>query len=146
MIREKSCGAVIFTRKDGQRLYLIEKMKHGHRSLCKGHVEPGETELETAAREIREETGLTVTFLGDFRESIRYSPYPGCSKTVVFFLAESAHDRTIPQESEVSEIFWLPLEEAMRSLSHKSDREILRKADQTASALEKGESAAVPRD
>ena len=52
MIYEKSCGAVIFTEADGVRLYLIELMKKGHCSICKGHVEKNETEHQTAEREI----------------------------------------------------------------------------------------------
>jgi len=62
MIYEKSCGAVIYTVKDGQRLYLAELMRKGHVSICKGHVEEGESEHETASREIFEETGLRVEF------------------------------------------------------------------------------------
>ena len=53
MIREKSCGAVIFSEAGQMRVYLVEKMLKGHQSLCKGHVEENETERETAAREIR---------------------------------------------------------------------------------------------
>ena len=54
MIYEKSCGAVICTGNAGSRLYLIELMQRGHRSLCKGHVEGNETERQTAEREIRQ--------------------------------------------------------------------------------------------
>ena len=39
MLYEKSCGAVIYFENDGRRLYLIELMQKGHRSICKGHVE-----------------------------------------------------------------------------------------------------------
>ena len=91
MIYEKSCGAVIFTEADGVRLYLIELMKKGHCSICKGHVEKNETEHQTAEREILEETGLSVKFINGFRESIEYSPYEGCIKTVIFFLAGRLH-------------------------------------------------------
>lgn len=128
MIREKSCGAVIYTVKDGQVLYLLEKMKKGHISLCKGHVEGAETERETASREILEETALTVRFLDGFRETIEYSPYPGCRKEVVFFLAKADHTRTVPQESEVREILWAAEEDAIRMLTHDSDKNTLRRA------------------
>ena len=63
MIREKSCGAVVFTVQKGMRLYLVEHMVKGHTSICKGHVEGAETERETAAREIWEETALKVAFI-----------------------------------------------------------------------------------
>lgn len=129
MIYEKSCGAVIYAESGGQRVYLIEQMKKGHHSICKGHMEAGESEHRTAAREIREETGLTVTFTDGFREVIRYSPYAGCMKTVVFFLARAESTNTTAQEEEVSKIYWLPFEKAMAMLNYDSDREVLLKAE-----------------
>lgn len=129
MIYEKSCGAVIYAENDGRRLYLVELMQKGHRSICKGHVEDGETEHQTAAREILEETGLTVKFQDGFRETIEYSPYDGCIKTVVFFLAKADNTDVTAQEEEVREISWLPFEEALAALTYESDRETLRKAD-----------------
>lgn len=125
MIREKSCGAVIYTNTDNGVLYLIEKMKVGHYSLCKGHVEHGETEHETAAREILEETSLNIDFIDGFRNTIEYSPRPGCKKEVVFFLAKSNTKETIPQECEVSEIHWLDFQTALNTLTHASDKDIL---------------------
>ena len=130
LIPEKSCGAVIFTRRGGERLFLLERMRKGHVSICKGHVEPGETEHETAAREIREETALDVEFLEGFRETCAYSPYPGCEKTVVFFLARAERTETVAQPDEVREILWLPEDEAIRTLTYDSDREVLRRAAQ----------------
>lgn len=129
MIHEKSCGAVIYTISDGKYLYLIEKMKVGHYSICKGHVEHGETEHETAAREILEETSLTVSFIDGFRRTIEYSPRPGCTKEVVFYLAKADSADTVPQECEVSEILWLDFEAAMNILTHESDRGVLASAN-----------------
>ena len=129
MIQEKSCGAVVYAEKDGQRFYLIELMRMGHRSLCKGHVEGDESEHQTAAREIREETGLTVEFDDGFRETIQYSPYDNCLKTVVFFLARAGSMIVRAQPEEVRAIEWLPYEEALQALTHESDREVLRKAE-----------------
>ena len=134
MVYEKSCGAAVFLTEDGRRLYLVEFMRQGHVSLCKGHVEGRETETETARREILEETGLEVAFLEGFRETIRYSPYPGCSKEVVFFLAETASKQTVAQLSEVSSIRFLPLEDALKELTYEDDRRILRSADRFLSA------------
>ncbi len=129
MIREKSCGAVIYTIRDGRRLYLVELMQKGHRSICKGHVEKNETEHQTAAREIMEETGLTVAFIDGFRETIEYSPYQGCMKTVVFFLARAQGSDVTAQEEEVREIEWLPYREALAALTFDSDRQTVQKAE-----------------
>lgn len=126
---EKSCGAVIYTVQKGTRLYLVEQMQKGHVSLCKGHVEKDETELQTAEREIREETGLDVEFVEGFRKVIAYSPSTDCMKTVVFFLAHAEHTNVRAQEEEVREIQWLPFENAVEALTFDSTREILRQAD-----------------
>lgn len=129
MIFEKSCGAVVYAVRDGERLYLVEHMVKGHTSICKGHVEGEETEHETASREIREETALEVTFIDGFRYTIRYSPYEGCEKDVVFFLARAGELDTKAQPEEVAGIRWLPLMEALTALTHQSDRETLLAAD-----------------
>ena len=127
---EKSCGAVIYTELNGRRLYLIEQMQKGHRSICKGHMEKDESEHQTAAREILEETGLTVKFVEGFREIIEYSPYENCLKTVVFFLAYTDSMNVVSQEEEIKEIYWLSFDEAMTTLTFDSDRATLQKAEQ----------------
>ncbi|MBQ3277247.1 MAG: NUDIX domain-containing protein [Oscillospiraceae bacterium] len=129
MKREKSCGAVIYYEAGGRRVYLIERMRQGHLSLCKGHVERNETERETALREIREETALTVEFRDGFRETTEYSPRPGRWKTVVFFLARADSLDVLPQPEEVAELLWLPFGEAADALTFESDREVLRRAE-----------------
>ena len=58
MIKEKSCGAVVYKKEEEKIYFLIEEMKAGHYSIPKGHVENNETEIETALREIKEETNL----------------------------------------------------------------------------------------
>ena len=112
MIREKSCGAVVYRAEPQQNLFLIEHMRAGHFSMPKGHVEEGETEAQTAMREIREETGLKVYLNENFRRVITYSPYHECLKDVVFFLGLAEQGETVPQPSEIRELLWLPLEEA----------------------------------
>lgn len=59
---EKSCGAIVFTRKAGQLLFVIVEEQSGACSFPKGHMEGNETEMETARREIWEETGLQPMF------------------------------------------------------------------------------------
>jgi len=123
MIHEKSCGAVVYRIENGAYMYLIEHMALGHVSIPKGHVEAGETEEETALREIKEETNLDAVLDTGFRNVITYSPRPGCVKDVVFFVAQAAPGELINQESEV------------RALTFESDRETLARAR---AYLEKG--------
>ena len=128
MRREKSCGAVLFRRTAEGVVYLVLHSALGHWTLCKGHVEGGETERETALREIREETGLTrLRFVEPFREVITYSPAPEVTKDVVFFLAEVEAGTPVCQPEEVAEIRFAPFREAEELLTHPSDRETLAK-------------------
>ena len=129
MIREKSCGAVIYAMQGGERLWLVEHMRQGHTSLCKGHVEAGETEHDTACREIREETSLAVVFQDGFRETIEYSPAPGIMKEVVFFLARAEGMDTTPQPEEVASTQWLPFDQAMAALTYPDDKRVLAAAE-----------------
>ena len=55
---ERSCGAVVSTERDGVRYYVL--VKGSYVGLPKGHMEPGETERETAIREVREETCVSA--------------------------------------------------------------------------------------
>ena len=101
----------------------------GHWCLCKGHVEGDETEHETAVREIREETGLSVDFVDGFRQVITYSPAPGCIKDVVYFLARAGTGAVTCQPEEVSEAAFLPFTAAMTRLTHPADRDVLATAE-----------------
>ena len=84
MKREKSCGALV-VRKNGENfdLVLLRHRFGGHWSFPKGHVEAGESERQTALREVREETGLAIRLLDGFRESVEYFPKPGVKKQVI---------------------------------------------------------------
>lgn len=130
MKKEKSCGAVVFRREKGGLVFLIETMALGHISLPKGHVENGETEEETARREIWEETGLRARVDTRFRHTIRYSPRPGVEKDVVFFTAEAEEGDITPQPEEVRKAEFLPMEETLGLLTYASDREVLRAAEE----------------
>ena len=130
MVREKSCGAVLYYLKEGKRLYLIEKMRLGHYSLVKGHVEGNETEVETALREIKEETNLDAKIDTGFRHMITYSPKVGVVKDVIFFVGEVSSLDVIEQKEEVNKIYFLEYQDARNILTYESDKEILRLANE----------------
>lgn len=129
MKQEKSCGAVVYRLEKGEpRFLLIRHVNGGHWAFPKGHVEKDETETETALREIREETGLAVTLRTDFRQAVSYSPKPGVTKDVVYFLARAAEDAVSRQQEEVSDSRWLPETEALELVTYPNDRVILQAA------------------
>ena len=124
---EKSCGAVVFTRRDGQLLFVIVQEQPGSYSFPKGHMEGAETEIETARREIWEETGLQPVFLDGFYQQDEYhlSEKPGTWKQVTYFLAEFGSERLLAQAGEIRRILLLPYEEALRIFPHENNRRIL---------------------
>ena len=78
---------MIWRMSEGRREYPARRHNGGHWSFPKGHVESGESEADTAAREIREETGLTARVDTSFRQMVTYYPKSGVVKDVIFFLA-----------------------------------------------------------
>ena len=126
---EKSCGAVVF-RKEGRRvLFLVVKNKKGRNwGFPKGHMELGETEVQTALREIEEETGLKVTVQQGFRAVSRYTLWNKASKQVVFFLAQSETGDVTVQEEEIERAKWLPYPAAMNLFRFENDRRVLKNA------------------
>jgi len=135
---EKSCGAVVFTRRGNDILYVIIRQTNGDYGFPKGHMEPGEDEQTAALREIREEVGLNAEILKGFREEISY-PFPHkpyVIKQVVYFLAEYAGQEIVCQQSEVSAADLLPFEQAWEKLTFVQTRNILTKANHLLKAKE----------
>lgn len=129
MIFEKSCGAIVYRKFHGNtELLLIKHANGGHWSFPKGHVEPGETELETAAREIREETGIEAIIDPTFREIVSYSPKKDTQKDVIYFLARAKTFDYVPQEEEIAQIRWVELGRVHEVLSYDNDKQLVNKA------------------
>ena len=105
MTYEKSCGAIVYRKHHGNtEILLIKHINSGHWSFPKGHVEQGETEVETALREIKEETSLDVLIDPTFRETVTYFPRKDTQKVVVYFIAKAKTFDYVPQEDEIAEI------------------------------------------
>lgn len=131
MTWEKSCGAVVFTRENGQVKYLLVANLEGIYGFPKGHVEAGETETDTALREVREETGLTVRLIDGFRTTDEHAipQKPDTMKQVVYFLGEYAGQEVAYQQEELSGAYLVSYEEAMGMFQFESSRRILTEAD-----------------
>ncbi len=126
MTFEKSCGAILFTIIDGEIQYLLIQQKAGFFSFPKGHVEEGESERETALREIKEEVGVNAFLIGDFREiSEYYIPSADVQKQVVFFVGEYKDQEFTPQESELLSAQLCSYEKAMSLIIHDNTKRIL---------------------
>ncbi len=129
MIYEKSCGAIVYTNVNGERLYLVEQMLGGHWGVPKGYVEENENEEDTALREIKEEVGLDVIIDSGFRTLETYSPKDGFIKDVVYFVAYSKSMDTTMQAKEVRDIKWIKIKEATDLIEFQDMQEIMIMAD-----------------
>ena len=128
---EKSCGAVIFCQfPDGEKVLLL-KHRVGHWDFPKGHVKVNETEVETALREVKEESGLSVVLDPNFRETINYSPKAKVSKDVIYFIGycdDQQAKNLAPQPSEITSAQFVLLDEAENLMTFNSGKEIFKKA------------------
>lgn len=127
MKKEKSCGALVYRIVEDRLELLLLRHRHGgHWSFPKGHVEGNETEVQTALREVQEETGLVITLEEGFRHAVEYSPKPGVRKQVVYFLGQAPQPcHVVRQEEEISEIHWVSWEQAVRAVTFQNDRWLL---------------------
>lgn len=125
---EKSCGAVVVKRKGSKMFVLIVRQMEGHWGFPKGHMKDYESEQDTAAREVLEETGVEFEFYSNFREETHYKLKSGNMKNVVYFMGRRTGGKEEPQENEISEVRWVPLTDAIILLTYDTDAVVLRKA------------------
>ena len=133
-IRELSYGGVV-VRHDGAGIpEVVAIVPRGKRALAlpKGGAEIDEEPERTAAREVREETGVTARVrseLGDVTYWYRRSGRR-VHKTVRFFLFDYVEGSTDDHDHEVDEARWIPLDEARTALTYPGERDMIERAAQ----------------
>ena len=130
--QEISAGGVVLR---GAQVVVIVPMRRapdGSRVLAlpKGHVDPGETALQAAEREVREETGIVAELVHDLGEVRYWYRRDGRTipKSVAFFLFNYVSGDTADHDDEVEEARWIWLREALTALSHAGEREMIGRA------------------
>jgi 8-oxo-dGTP pyrophosphatase MutT (NUDIX family) len=129
MAIETSAGAVVFYRGTQIEYLLLLSTFWG---FPKGHIEPGEHEVQAALREIREEASLDVNLIDGFRHIEEYTydrKGQALPKRVIYFLGE-ATGRNSQLSHEHSQMVWLPYHEAMTRLEFEGLRNTLRDANE----------------
>lgn len=128
---EHSAGAVTYTFIKGVPHFLLIKNKNSvNWGFPKGHMEKGETEVQTAKREVLEETGIRIQLHDGFEIDSEYTANHTVKKLVSFFVGFSRNTRVVMQEQEISDFIWLPYTEAKRALTFRNDRKVLAHARQ----------------
>ena len=128
MSTETSYGGVVV--RGDEVLVIVPRGRRRVLGLPKGGMDPGETPEQTAAREVREETGITVTVgerLGQVDYTYRRGGRP-IQKTVHFYLCTFEQGDTADHDHEVDDALWLPLEAARRRLSYPGERRMIEQA------------------
>lgn len=123
---EKSCGALIYNPENKE--FLIVKMHNGNWGFAKGHTEHGENEKQTAIREVKEETGLDIKIISDFKAEITYVPRENILKKVSFFLGYTNGENLKIDDSEIEDYSWLNYENTLKLLTYRLQKEVLEKA------------------
>jgi len=127
-IKEKSCGAVVYKKENDDILFMILKHHKGHFGFPKGHIETGESEIETAIREVKEESNIDVLIDQGFKEISTYSPQEGIIKDVILFLGKAVTFNAVAQTSEIESVVWCTFDEAENIITYEKDKIILERA------------------
>ena len=130
MPRHSAGGVVLNEQGD---MLLVEQHSNSW-SFPKGGIEPGETELEAAKREIGEETGVrNLTLLAELGSYERYSlgkdgvheaPEYGLRRRTLFLFRTGDTD-LVPQDGEVTQARWVSFDDAKTLLTHPKDKAFL---------------------
>jgi len=129
--KDFSAGGVVV--RNGQVIVIVPKRRGAQgdtvMGLPKGHLDRGETEVEAAVREVREETGVVaapVEKLGEISYTYEHRGQP-IDKRVAFYLLEYQAGE-LDHDHEIEQVEWMPLEQAARSLTYEGEREMVQRA------------------
>lgn len=120
-------------RRSGDRIQVVVCSRDRLRCLPKGTPEPGESELGTALREVREETGLEVE-PGQMLGAIRYwfaREGSRVHKTVRWWLMQPVGGDLSNHDAEFEDVRWVDANQALTELTYADERGIVERALQT---------------
>jgi len=111
--KELTGGIILNSTLD--EIILVKGRKSGKWGLPKGHIEPGETYIEGALREIKEETGLDIKLLINVLPCILSRR----AKLFLFSLPKEVCHFQTEDSNEIMDVKWIKLED-LKSLPDKT--------------------------
>ena len=120
----RAAGGLLWRRAgSGYEIAVIHRARHHDWTLPKGKLDPGESWETAALREVHEETGFRAKILA-FAGAVAYPTEKG-PKLVRFWHMLLEPGPQGPLDDEVSEVVWLPVEEARQRLDYDLERALL---------------------
>lgn len=118
-------GIVIRTTPEGKpEIALVHRPRYDDWTFPKGKLQGGETDEQTAIREVEEETGLRCT-LGRDLGTISYRDSLDRPKIVRYWVMSVESEGLFTPNEEVDEFRWYGPEQADATLTYDHDREVL---------------------
>ena len=115
-------GGVVF---DNRGRVLVLEHRNGTWVFPKGHLDPGETALEAALREVEEEAGVTATLLVTATQTTRYTNGRGEHRLITWFLMTTTATEPVLREATFLHGAFLTPDEARAKLNYPEDKTLL---------------------
>ncbi len=143
-MKDECFGIVPIFSSETDSLFLLIQHQAGHWAFPKGHADPGESAIETAKRELEEETGIRDYEVLEERSFVEYYSFvqeavPSSvkhysfakegeliEKTVTYFVAFVNSMEVVLQAEEVQNSAWIAFDEAINLITFDGNRGVLR--------------------
>lgn len=130
MIKDYSFGVIPVKYLRGKLHFLLIQHNVGHWSFPKGHKENNETDIETAIRELYEETNIQSCEIIKNKSFIEHYQWKKesemCDKKVKFFIGKIEDSTVKISKKEIQNFEWMKFEDAIKRLTHIETKELLK--------------------
>lgn len=130
---DQSYGIIPFQEKKSGIQFLVIKHAAGHWGFPKGHPEKGEEPIETAKRELAEETGIADYDISPAPMIEQFYAHnkngQEVNKKVTYFLGKVNSPEVKLREGEITDFAWCSFDEALERLTHDTSKDTLKEVN-----------------